>query len=405
MALEKNLYSLTGKVQHYTWGGYQFIPALLDITNDEKKPFAEYWMGAHPLASSEVDSKYQFLSKLIEENSELTLGKYVAENFGALPYLLKILDVRDMLSIQVHPAKGEAEESFRKENEAGISLTASHRNYKDENHKPELVVALGDFWLLHGFKPRNKMIAILKDTPELQSLLPVFEKEGYDGLYRHVMEMPQENVNQLLQPLLDRILPRYKDSDLSKSEEDFWAARAALTFNKDNNIDRGIFSIYLFNLVHLRKGDAVFQDAGLPHAYLEGQNVEIMTNSDNVLRGGLTNKHIDVPELLKHVNCVETVPDILSGKINNRHETVFKTPVPEFQLSYISLYKGENFLFKTRTGEILILLEGTAKFISGKEKIKLNSGEATFIVAGQDVEIQSTGKTLIYRASVLVPEQ
>jgi len=109
--------------------------------------------------------------------------------------------------------------------------------------------------------------------------------------------------------------------------------------------------------------------------------------------------------LLKHVNCEETVPDILSGKINNRHETVFKTPVPEFQLSYISLYKGENFLFKTRTGEILILLEGTAKFISGKEKIKLNSGEATFIVAGQDVEIQSTGKTLIYRASVLVPEQ
>ena len=404
MALEKNLYPLTGKVQHYAWGGFHIIPALLDINNNEKKPFAEYWLGTHPLASSEVHTGHQFLNNLIEENTELTLGKYVATNFGALPYLLKILDVRDMLSIQVHPAKSEAEESFKKENEAGISLTASHRNYKDENHKPELVVALGDFWLLHGFKPRNKMIAVLKEIPELHSLLPVFEKEGYKGLYREVMEMPQQNVNQSLQPLLDRIIPRYTENDVSKSEEDFWAARAALTFNKDNDIDRGIFSIYLFNLVHLRKGEAVFQDAGLPHAYLEGQNVEIMTNSDNVLRGGLTHKHIDVPELLKHVICEETVPDILSGRINNRHETVFKTPVPEFQLSYISLYKGENFSFKTRTGEILVLLEGNAKFISGGEKIRLSSGEAVFIVADREVEIQSTGKTLIYRASVPVPE-
>ena len=135
MALEKNLYPLTGKVQHYAWGGFHFIPALLDITNNEKKPFAEYWLGTHPLASSEVHTGHQFLNNLIEENTELTLGEYVATNFGALPYLLKILDVRDMLSIQVHPAKSEAEESFKKENEAGISLTASHRNYKDENHK------------------------------------------------------------------------------------------------------------------------------------------------------------------------------------------------------------------------------------------------------------------------------
>jgi mannose-6-phosphate isomerase len=404
VALKKKLYPLIGKVQHYTWGGYHFIPALLDITNEEKKPYAEYWMGIHPLASAEIDSEHQFLNKLIDENKELVLGNYVAEHFGNLPYLFKILDVRDMLSIQVHPPKNQAQESFKKENAAGIALNASHRNYKDDNHKPELVAALGDFWLLHGFKAKNKMIAILNSVAELQSLLPVFENESYKGLYQFVMEMPLQKVNELLQPLLDRIVRLYKENKLSKDQEDFWAARAALTFNKDNTIDRGIFSVYLFNLVHLKKGEALFQDAGLPHAYLEGQNAEIMTNSDNVLRGGLTHKHIDVAELLKHVNCEATVPDILSGKINNRHETVFKTPVPEFQLSYISLYKGENFLFTSSTGEVLILVEGTAKFIAGEEKIKLNSGEAVFIVAEQDVEIQSTGKTLIYRASVPVPE-
>ncbi|MES1217002.1 MAG: mannose-6-phosphate isomerase, class I [Bacteroidota bacterium] len=361
-------------------------------------------MGTHHLATAEIDAEQQFLDKLIDENKESVLGKYVADEFGTLPYLLKVLDVRDMLSIQVHPTKKEAEESFKKENEAGVSISAPHRNYKDDNHKPELVAALGDFWLLHGFKPKNKMIAVLNSVPELQSLLPVFEKESYEGLYRFVMELPQDKVNEMLQPLLDRIVPLYKENKIAKDQEDFWAARAALTFNKGTDIDRGIFSVYLFNLVHLKKGEALFQDAGLPHAYLEGQNVEIMTNSDNVLRGGLTNKHIDVPELLKHVDSEETVPDILSGRLNNRYETVFKTPVPEFQLSNISLYKGENFLFTSRTGEILILVEGAARFIAGEEKIKLNSGEAVFIAAGAEVEIQSTGKTLIYRASVPVPD-
>lgn len=402
--MKKKLYPLNGKVQYYSWGGYDFIPALLDITNEEKRPYAEYWMGVHPLAASEIDAEHRSLNDLIDENKESVLGKYVTDQFGNLPYLFKILDVRDMLSIQVHPTKNEAAKNFEKENEAGISLDAAHRNYKDDNHKPELVAALGDFWLLHGFKAKNKLTAILKSVPELESLLPVFENEDYKGLYRFVMEMPQEKLNELLQPLLDRIIPLYKKGKLAKDQEDFWAARAALTFNKDNNIDRGIFSVYLFNLVHLKKGEALFQDAGLPHAYLEGQNVELMTNSDNVLRGGLTHKHIDVPELLKYVNCEETVPDILNGRINNRHETVFKTPAPEFQLSYISLYKGENFIFTSRTGEILVLVEGTAKFISGAEKIKLNSGEAVFVTAGQDIEVQSTGKTLIYRASVPVPE-
>ncbi|MEJ0103964.1 MAG: hypothetical protein WDO19_15980 [Bacteroidota bacterium] len=122
-------------------------------------------------------------------------------------------------------------------------------------------------------------------------------------MYKHVMEMPQDEVNEILQPLIDRIVPLYNEGRLTRYKEDFWAARAAVTFNQGDNIDRGIFSVYLFNLVNVKKGDAIFQDTGVPHAYLEGQNAEIMSNSDNVLRGGLTKKHIDVAELLRHVKC------------------------------------------------------------------------------------------------------
>jgi mannose-6-phosphate isomerase len=400
VALKNKLYPLYGKVQHYSWGGYDFIPAFLDIINEEKKPYAEYWMGIHHLASSEIGEDHESLSKFIEENKEEVLGKDVAGKFGSLPYLFKVLDVRDMLSIQVHPSKKKSEEGYAKENAAGIGPDAPNRNYRDDNHKPELVAALSDFWLLHGFKPKEKLVSVLKNVDELESLLPVFEEDGYEGLYKYVMEMPQDEVNEILQPLIDRIVPLYHEGRLTRYKEDFWAARAAVTYNQGDNIDRGIFSVYLFNLVNVKKGDAVFQDAGVPHAYLEGQNVEIMSNSDNVMRGGLTKKHIDVPELLKHVKCEATVPAILHGEKESKRETVFKTTAEEFELSHIILEKEESFSVHSRTGEIFIVIEGNARFGVGEEKLRLASGEAAFVIAGQQVNMLASGKTLIYRASI-----
>lgn len=391
-----------GKVQHYSWGGYEFIPALLDIANEENKPYAEYWMGVHPLATAEIGEDHQSLSNLINENKEKVLGKYVSEQFSGLPYLLKILDVRDMLSIQVHPSKKQAEEDYANENAAGIAIDAPNRNYKDDNHKPELSSALSDFWLLHGFKPKEKLVSVLKNVDELESLLPVFEDEGYEGLYKYVMEMPQDEVNEILQPLVDRIVPLYNETKLTRYKEDFWAARAALTFNEGDTIDRGIFSVYLFNLVNVKKGDAIFQDAGVPHAYLEGKVVEIMANSDNVLRGGLTGKHIDIDELLKHVKAEATAPDILHGEKESRCETVFKTPAKEFQLSYITLDKDESFSVHSRTGEIFIVIEGSVRFSVGDDKLRLASGESAFVIANQQVNIRAGAKSLVYRASVPV---
>src|SRR5690606_4542723 len=149
-----------------------------------------------------------------------------------------------------------------------------------------------------------------------------------------------ERVNAILAPLLQRILPLSEAGSLTKDDEHFWAARAALHFNTAGNADRGIFSIYFFNLVKMAPGEALFQDAGLPHAYLEGQTMEIMANSDHVLRGGLTSKHIDVPELLAHVNFRPTVPEVIRGNTRGTNEEVFVTPAADFQMSRIVVKPG-----------------------------------------------------------------
>jgi mannose-6-phosphate isomerase len=152
---ESSMYKLKGIIRNYDWGGVEFLSKLLLHSNPGGEPMAEYWLGAHDLASSILVTKNNEigLNQFIEKNKEKALGKTVAKKFGRLPYLLKILDVKDMLSIQVHPAKHEAEIEFARENKHRIPLNAPDRNYKDDNHKPELMVALGDFWLLHGFKP------------------------------------------------------------------------------------------------------------------------------------------------------------------------------------------------------------------------------------------------------------
>lgn len=408
----KKIYYLQGVAQHYDWGGNKFIPSIIPSTAAGDKPIAEYWLGAHQSASSEVISANPVsLEKLVAENPEQALGKTVAKKFGRLPYLLKLLDVKKMLSIQVHPSKKEAEKDFARENAEGIPLNAHNRNYKDDNHKPELMVAMSDFWLIHGFKPEKELATILSNVVELKELLPVFNQSGYAGLYKYVMEMPQPEVNSVLKPLLDRIIPLYKEEKLNRLQEDFWAARAAMTFDKEKEtrnkgqevIDRGIFSLYFFNLLHLKKGEGIFQDAGVPHAYLEGQNVEIMANSDNVLRGGLTVKHIDVKELLKHIKFEAARINILTGKNISEHEFLYETPAPDFRLSVFHLQEKQEASFVSGTAEILLLTDGVVQINNGADPLKLERGKASAIVfAGQKVNLSALEKATVFRASVPV---
>ena len=405
MQNSNKIFRLEGVVQHYAWGGNQFIPRLLQQSNIESKPYAEYWMGAHDNAPAKIilpGGQQQRLNELILDLPKDTLGEKVFREFGRLPYLLKILDVKDMLSIQVHPDKTSAKKSYEEENRNGIALNASNRNYKDENHKPELMAALGDFWLLHGFKQKDELSKILNVVPELHFLSEIFEKDGYKILYKKVMEMPQSEVNNRLEPLLDRIVTLYSQKLLNRAQEDFWAARAALTFNAGGNIDRGIFSIYFFNLVHCNEGEAVFQDAGVPHAYLEGQNVEIMANSDNVLRGGLTPKHIDVPELMKHIQFEGTTPNILIAKKRNGAEKVYETPAADFELSRFDLEQGQSAPFISETADILFIHRGAVEIRSKENKMALSSGEAAVVLSGEEVELYASSRASAYRASVPV---
>jgi len=399
------IYRLKGVIRNYDWGGVEFLSKLLSQSNPKHEPMAEYWLGAHDSASSIlVTGNNQIsLNQFIEKDKEMALGKTVAKKFGRLPFLLKILDVRDMLSIQVHPAKHEAEIEFARENKERIPLNAPHRNYKDDNHKPELMVALDEFWLLHGFKPVEKLRTTLGNVSELKPLLEIFDATGYDQLYKTVMEMPQESVNELLQPLLNRIVPLYKEKGLKKDDEDFWAARASLTFDRQSGkIDRGIFSVYFFNLLNLKAGEGIFQDAGVPHAYLEGQNVEIMANSDNVLRGGLTNKHIDVKELMKHVRFEETIPNVLDPQKISDAEKLYRTGAPDFKLSSFSLQKGKSTSFESSTGEIVLVVDGDVGVSAGMNELELHRGEAAFITNHQLVHLNAISKTHLFRASVPV---
>ena len=399
--MNRKIYRLKGKVQHYQWGGSAFLPELLKLPNPEKKPFAEYWLGAHQNAPAVVEGlEPSLLNQYINQHPEV-LGESVRKVFGRLPYLLKVLDVKDMLSIQVHPAKQAATIEYENENRRGIPLNAPNRNYKDDNHKPELMVALSDFWLLHGFRTNEEIIQLSKSIPEFAFMFPLLEEGGYKALYKNIMEEDQDRVNRKLQPLLDRIVPAYQSGKLDKQDPNFWAARAALTFNEHELYDRGIFSVYLLNLVHLQPGEAIFQDAGILHAYLEGQNMEIMANSDNVLRGGLTPKHIDVGELMKHVTFRAHKPQVIKGTPVNENEQVFTSPAPDFELSRVALEKSEVAEMTSITTEIFIVMRGTITIKDDSAaEIRLSKGEAAVCFDDAALTVTAGESAELYRASV-----
>lgn len=399
ITVDKRLYRINGVVKNYDWGGSSFIPAVTGI-EPKGLPLAEYWLGAHPSSPSMIgeDVNVSGLDEWIQRDPAKYLGTKLSKE-GRLPFLLKLLDVKVMLSIQVHPNKEMAEKCFSEENEKGVPIDSPHRNYKDANHKPELMVAMSDeFWLLHGFRNEKSMHEILASIPELKFLAEVFKKGSYKALYKVVMEMLQSEVNERLHPLLERIIPLYEKGALEKSNPGFWAARAALTFGGNGNIDRGIFSIYLFNLVRLEKGEAIFQDAGVPHAYLEGWNVEIMASSDNVLRGGLTSKHIDVKELLKHVKCEATEVKVIKGELKDK-ERVYDTPAPDFALSCIGLKKGEEIKMKEKSATVYLLAEGRVRVRTGEEILLLEKGRNSAIAfPGAEITLAADSDAMIFRA-------
>ena len=382
-------YKLQGIHRHYEWGGNAFIPQLMHVDNAIGKPFAEYWMGAHPSAPAMVETAQGLmaLDQMIQENKVAFLGAKTAAQFGALPYLFKILDVEKMLSIQVHPSKENAEKGFSKEQQAGVPIDATNRNYKDQNHKPEVMVALSDFWLLHGFMPAIALKERLSSLAPLQILLPEFGQDDYAGLYSHFMRLDQTATDKILKPLLEIAVHEVAAGKVDKTHPHWWANKYYGGIVPSSNIDKGILSIYILNIVNVPKYQGVFQGAGLLHAYLEGQNIELMANSDNVLRGGLTPKHIDIEELLQHIQFEPTYPSMLKGDFTSSNELQFPCPVPDFGLTKITITPGETYTNKTSSFEMFLVMQGDVQL----DGMDLKPGELAAVKAGAAYHIQQTG--------------
>ena len=380
-------YKLHGVHRHYDWGGTQFIPQLMQLKNDQNKPFAEYWMGAHLSAPAIIDTDQYGsipLDQLLEKD----------KSFGSLPYLYKILDVASMLSIQVHPDKASAAIGFEKEEKAGISIDASNRNYKDKNHKPEVMVALSDFWLLHGFLAPALLQKRLEDFKPLNVLVKEFANDDYKNLYQHFMQLDTAASDAILKPLLEEAMASVKNGSVDKMHPHWWANKYYNGVVPTENIDKGIFSIYILNIVYIPKNQGIFQGAGLLHAYLEGQNIELMANSDNVLRGGLTPKHVDINELIQHVQFKPTYPAVMEGTPINVNEVNYPCPVADFGLSKIAIKAGESYTIHTQSIEMLLVMEGQMEINGHSYKV----GEVAMVKPEQAINIDSSMGALIFRS-------
>nr|WP_315540390.1 mannose-6-phosphate isomerase, class I [uncultured Haemophilus sp.] len=386
------IYRLTGQVQHYAWGGKNYIASLIGLNSVKDQPCAEWWLGAHPSAPSEIENVTgkQSLIEFLSQNP-IALGQVSRQQFGdELPYLLKILDVEKPLSIQLHPTKAQAEKGFEGENAKGVSLTDSTRTYKDRNHKPEMMIALSDFWLLHGFKTKSQILATLNARPSLQPLAEKLGKQSLAEFYADVMLADQSTLANWLLPIIETNQQSYKNSELALDNPDYWVlySMEAMVISPEK-LDAGLVCFYLFNIVHLKEGEGIFQDAGIPHAYLRGQNVELMACSDNVIRGGLTPKYVDIVELLKIVDCREVIPQIISTASQNQSEFTYKTPVNDFALAQIRVEPQQHTKVNLQSAGILLVMQGELKIQEKSTALTLKQGESAFITADSHIEIMS----------------
>ncbi|MGW2458910.1 mannose-6-phosphate isomerase, class I [Streptomyces sp. NPDC001761] len=380
---------LDNTIRPYAWGSPTAIPHLLGV-EPTGEPQAEMWMGAHPGAPSRTARGT--LVEVIDTDPERELGARAVAKFGPhLPFLLKILAAGAPLSLQVHPDLKQAKEGYADEERRGVPVDAPYRNYKDANHKPELICALTEFDGLCGFRDPVRAAELL-DGLGVDSLKPYV-----DLLHAHPAEAA-------LREVLTAILGAGPE-EMAHTVAEATAACTRLggAYAPYADIahhypgDPGVIAAMLLNHVRLQPGEALFLGAGIPHAYLNGLGVEIMANSDNVLRCGLTPKHVDVPELLRIVRFEPSDPGVLRPEASSEGEEVYETPIDEFRLSRYVLPEGSAAHDLTRdTPQILLCTAGTVR--AGEHE--LGPGRSVFVPAGERAEISGAGT--VFRATVIV---
>ncbi|HEX8705805.1 MAG TPA: mannose-6-phosphate isomerase, class I [Myxococcaceae bacterium] len=393
---------LDNVIQPYAWGSRTALAELMGRPTPSPTPEAELWMGAHPGAPSRVrgGGASTSLLELIRQAPERELGEAITRRFGAdLPFLLKVLAAGAPLSLQTHPSLPQAREGFARENAQGVPLSAPHRNYKDANHKPELICALTPFDALCGFRRADETLELFNAlaVPALEQLLsPLRESTdtlGVRRMFEALMTMPREEARTLV-GMAVASCSQLASRSAPYAEEMRWAVRLAQLYPGDP----GVLGALMLNLVRLAPGEAIYLPAGNLHAYLEGVGVEIMANSDNVLRGGCTPKHVDVPELLRVLDfrCGPIPP--MRAQASQGGEEVYATPTEEFRLSRIPLASGATVRPARRGAEILLCIEGRARISSGSDLLELPRGASAFVSAS-DGAYGLEGEGVVFRAT------
>lgn len=383
-----SVFPMRNGIRHYDWGSPDWIPNLLSISNPEEKPYAELWMGAHSGLPSalHLPSGDTPLDMFIETSPENCLGSATAAAFGGrLPFLFKLLAAKRPLSIQAHPSLEQARIGWREENERGIPLNAYNRNYKDDNHKPELICALTDFRAMCGFRTTEEILSLSRQlnisalNDIIMDLQNCSEADFFKGLLSALLGMASGLRKAFAESAADRAKKLIDDGTRDNL---VWETIRLL--GKEYPDDPSIIAPIYLNVVQLRPGEGIYLPAGILHAYCEGFGAELMANSDNVLRGGLTSKFVDINELIGSLSLAPFEPRILRPE--NTDDSLLRkydTPAGEFSLS---AYEGaaDNSRSSLRQGypAVVLAIEGTLAANDGAGgSVSLKPGESAFVSA------------------------
>jgi mannose-6-phosphate isomerase len=395
---------MTNRIRAYAWGSRTAIAQLLGEQVPSAHPQAELWIGAHPGDPSTIETPAGpvSLADHISNAAGQTLGSGPVERFGArLPFLLKVLAAAEPLSLQAHPSSAQASSGFAAEQAAGLDINSPYRNYKDSSHKPELICALTEFHALCGFRDPRRSVTLLAelDSPALNRYLTLLsgqpDAQGTRALFSSMITMPAVALGPLLDSVLAACVERIRAGSEFTTEY-----RTALELGERYPGDPGVLASLLMNRITLQPGQALYLGAGNLHAYLAGVGVEIMANSDNVLRGGLTPKHVDVPELMRVLDfSVGEIP-IIDPTPNGAGSSRYPTPTDEFSLSRLAPAAADDGIPLDHPGpRVLLVVEGTATLTDAAgRQLLVPRGRSAWIDAA-DADVRVSGDCVAFLAT------
>ncbi|BBX26822.1 mannose-6-phosphate isomerase, class I [Mycolicibacterium alvei] len=406
------MHLLRGAVRTYAWGSRTAIADFTGRPSPTIHPEAELWLGAHPgdPAWLQTEDGEESLLEAVKDDPEGQLGSVAIGRFGdALPFLVKVLAAEEPLSLQAHPSAAQAREGFDREDRLDIPVNSPIRNYRDRSHKPELLVALGQFDALAGFRPVDRTVELMRALavsdldPFINLLSDQSDADGLRALFTTWITAPQPDLDVLVPAVLDGAV-HYIRSGAKKFAAE---VKTVLELGERYPGDAGVLASLLLNRISLRPGEGIYLPAGNLHAYLHGVGVEVMANSDNVLRGGLTPKHVDVPELLRVLDFTPTPEDRLrSDTVTDGLETIYQTPAQEFAVSVLTVDGeriGDEIDVHSRHGgpQLLLCNEGAAVVYADDDKLTLERGMAAW-VAAEDGPIRLTAAepTKLFRVTI-----